>query len=134
MKTLLFILALALLLCPPFTLSAEPVPAPGIELSTEGGCSPCTTGDRAVFTLHVVNPGAERGVQIVALLRHPTGAVYPMRHHGKVVLIAAGASALVLADFSVPGGTAGVFLIEAALVDPASSVTLARDVLGVARD
>ena len=125
-------LALALLLVLPFTLAAGPVPSPGVEIIAEG-CSPCTTGDRATFVLHVVNPGPARGVQVVALLRHPNGAVYPMQHHGDVVLIPAGASSIVLADFIVPGGTAGVFLIEAALVDPQTGVTLSRHVLGAAR-
>lgn len=132
MKTLL-IVTLALLLCLPLTPAAgAPTPSPGVEILATG-CSSCMSGDRATFVLNVINPGPARGVQVVALLRHPNGAVYPMRHHGDVVLIPAGPSSITLADFIVPGGEPGVFLVEAAVVDPESGVTLGRHVLGVAR-
>jgi hypothetical protein len=125
-------LALAFLLVP-FTLDAEPIPAPGVEIVATG-CSPCATGDRAVLVLSIVNPGAARGVQIAALLRHPNGTTLPLPVHGQVMLLPAGPSALTLADFTVPGGTPGVYLIEAALLDPQTGVTLARDVLGVSKE
>jgi hypothetical protein len=133
MKPLLIVFAALLeLLLMPLTLAAEPVPAPGIEVVAEG-CSPCATGDRATFVLSIVNPGVPRGVAVVGLLRHPNGAVYPLPGSGSV-LIPTGPSSIALVDFVVPGGTAGVYLIEAAILDPQSGVTLARDVLGVSKD
>lgn len=131
MKTI--ILALALLLVSPFTTVGAPIPAPGIEIISEG-CSPCAAGDRAVVVLRVENPGAARGAQLVALLRHPNGeAVYPLRGHGDVLPIPPGDSVLMLADFTVRGGDPGAYLVEAALVDPVTGVTLARHTIGVVR-
>jgi hypothetical protein len=127
------LIAFALLLSLPFTLAAEPLPSPGVEIIAEG-CSPCSTGDRATFVLDIVNPGPSRGVQIAALLRHPNGTTLPLPVHGQVVLLPAGPSSITLVDFVVPGGTAGVYLIEAALIDPQTGVTLARDVLGVSKE
>ena len=133
------ILALVLLLMP-FTVAAEPVPAPGVEL-VASGCSPCATGDRATFVLTIVNPAcfpqvgaSPRGVQVAALLRHPNGTTLPLPVHGQSVLLPAGASSITLADFIVPGGEPGVYLIEAALLDPQTGVTLSRDVLGVGKE
>jgi hypothetical protein len=125
------IITLALLLAAPFV-SAEPVPAPGVEI-VAAGCSPCSSGDRATFVLEIVNPGPARGVQLVALLRHPAGAVYPLPAAG-TVLLPPGPSSIVLADFTLPAGTPGVYLVEAALVDPQTGRDLARDVIGVARE
>ena len=72
--------------------------------------------------------------QVVALLRHPNGTTFPLPVHGDVVLIVAGTSVLTLADFIVPGGTTGVYLIEAGLIDPQTGRDLARDVLGISKD
>jgi len=83
--------------------------------------------------MNVDNPGPARGANVVALLRHPAGAVYPLPASG-TVLLPAGPSSIVLADFIVPAGTAGVFLIEAALLDPQTGVTLGRHVVGVVKE
>lgn len=134
-KTLLIVVALAfLLLCLlPLTLAAEPVPSPGVEILATG-CSPCATGDRATFVLTIANPGPARGVRLVALLRHPAGAVYPLRGNGDVILIPSGGSSIVLADFSVPAGAPGVFLVESAILDPTTGTTLSRAVLGIIKE
>jgi hypothetical protein len=132
MKPLL--LTIALLLIVPLTVAAEPVPSPGIAIVMEG-CSPCASGDRATVVLQIDNPAAARGVQVVGLLRHPNGiAVFPLRGHGDVVLIPAGPSSLVLADLVLPVGQAGAWLLEGALIDPQTGVTLARHVVGVVKE
>jgi hypothetical protein len=131
----LLIIAAALLSLVAFTVVlAEPVPSPGIEILAEG-CSPCATGDRATFVLNADNPGPARGVRVVALLRLPSGVVYPLpAHNGRVELLPAGPSSLTLADFIVPAGDPGAYLIEAALLDVTTGTTLARHVLGVVKD
>lgn len=127
------IITLALVLAVPFTLAAEPIPSPGVEIIATG-CSPCSAGTRATFVLSIVNPAAARGVTVVALLRHPNGTTLPLPVHGQVVPLPAGPSSITLADFDVPGGEPGVYLVEAALVDPQSGRDLGRDVLGVAKE
>ena len=69
----------------------------------------------------------------MALLRHPNGTTLPLPVHGQTVLLPAGLSSIVLADFTVRGGDSGAYLVEGALVDPESGVTLTRHVLGVVR-
>jgi hypothetical protein len=128
------LLVIATVLLSVLVATAEPVPSPGIEIIAEG-CSPCETGDRATFVLHVENPGPARAVRVIALLRLPSGVVYPLPpHHGQVQLLPAGASALVLADFVIPSGEPGPHLVESALVDLVSGVTLARHTVGVVKD
>lgn len=127
----MLVLALAVLAVQvPLTTSAEPFPSPGVEIVATG-CSPCSTGDRATFVLEIVNPGPARGVAVVAVLRGG-GVVYPLLSTS--MLLPSGASVHPLADFTVPGGTPGVFLVEGAVLDPATGVTLSRDVLGVMRE
>jgi hypothetical protein len=55
------------------------------------------------------------------------------RWASRAELLPPGASTLALADFEVPAGEPGVFLIEAVLIDPLTGRDLARHVLGVVR-
>src|SRR6266540_6204375 len=129
MKPVVLTLTLALMLAAPFVALSEPVPAPGIEITVDG-CSPCRAGARVTATLNVDNPGPARSANVVALLRHPNGTtVYPLPGNGPA-LLPSGVSVIILADLVIFGGDPGVYLIEAAIVDPQTGVTLGRHVVG----
>ena len=104
---------------------AEPVPLPGIEIVTEG-CSPCHAGDHIHLTLRVWRPGVSIGeAEVRASIRTPAGAVVRLPVSGTVLALPAGLSAITILDATVSGAP-GVYLIEGAILNPVTGVTMDR--------
>jgi hypothetical protein len=121
---------LTALLCLPAVGSAAPIPLPGVELVADD-CSPCHTGDHIRITLNIWRPGVSIGkAEVWASVRTPSGSVIRLPVSGTVLTLPAGLSSLALLD-GIVAVTPGVYLIEGAILDAQTGVTLDRAVIGI---
>jgi hypothetical protein len=135
MTKAIYLAVLAMLGLSSSAASAQPVPAPGIEIVNEG-CGPCPAGALGPVVLRVSHAGPPRNVWLVAVLRFQSNE-WSLRSES--VTLSAGLSEHVLVGHvalptNVRGpGTPpiGIYLIEAALLDDMAGVTLARQTIGI---
>lgn len=112
----------------------SPATLPGVKLVAEG-CSPCRDGQRVRVVLHAFRPGVSVAeVELRAAVHAPSGAVVRLPMSGALVTLPAGPSSVVILDLDASTVPPGVYLVEGAILDPISGVTLSRDVLGVVKE
>jgi hypothetical protein len=102
---------------------------PRLELSVDSrGCNPCSAAQLAAFVAIVTNPGLPLTTEIKLTVTLPNGAPVDLVGGSVEHVVPSGPSEIPLVSFLVPGDVPkGTYLLEAALVDPARGVTLARD-------
>ena len=114
--------------------SSTPPAPPSIRV-VPSGCLTCHQGDTLGFDVFVDNPGPSMLVELKTVARLPDGAVVSiLDRHKEVTLLSAeelapgGLMVIPLLDgFVLPTGLpAGIYTIEAALLDPALGLTISR--------
>jgi hypothetical protein len=106
-----------------------------LELAVESrGCDPCSAEQIADFVAVVVNPGELLFAELRLTATAPHGAPIDLLPGSVQRLVPPGVSELPLVSLPVPGHVpAGAYLVEAALLDPARGITLARDSIRVVK-
>ena len=101
---------------------------PRPELTVDSrGCDPCAAGQLAVFVATVTNPGLPLSAEIKLTVTLPDGAPVDLLGGFGERVLPSGPSEIPLVEFIVPGEVPnGIYVLEAALVDPARGITLAR--------
>lgn len=120
--------------------AAAQLPAPGLVLFPglvliADGCTRCAEGDRVAVTLHAYRPGvAQRVVEVRAVVRGPDGVISVLPISGTTLALPAGRSSALIVDTPVVGAPPGVYVVEAAFLDPETGVTLGRNTLAVVKE
>jgi hypothetical protein len=106
-----------------------------LELAVESrGCDPCSAEQIADFVAVVVNPGELLFAELRLTATAPHGAPIDLLPGSVQRLVPPGVSELPLVSLPVPGQVpAGAYLVEAALLDPARGITLARNSIRVVK-
>jgi hypothetical protein len=88
----------------------------------------------AAFVANTTNPGSPQDAELKLTVTLPSGPPLDLLGSPLVGVIAPGQLAIPLASFVVPGGVPnGSYLLEAALIDPARGISLARTPLRVVK-
>lgn len=115
------------------TVYAQPVPLPGVEVVSEG-CSPCSAGGNMLIALRVWRPGvAIDKVEVRASIKTPDGSIIRLPVSGTILTLPSGLSSLTILDTVVGGDPSGVYVIEGAILNPDTGVTLDRRSLAIVK-
>jgi hypothetical protein len=108
-------------------------PPPAITLHTLG-CITCHPGDTLGSEIHATNPGGPLLVELKTGARLPDGSVVTILGRHAEEVLAAGTSVIpIFAGFVVPPGIpAGMYTLEAAILEPELGVVLSRSRVTVA--
>jgi hypothetical protein len=110
--------------------AGSPAPAPALPSVAVQlpGCQTCHAGDRLVIQLRLVNPGPEVLTELKFGARTADGTPFNLlgRHHEEL-LPGSSDAVRTLMDGPFPDGVpAGVYTVEAAILEPELGVTLSR--------
>lgn len=108
--------------------AGPPPPSPPTVTVVATGCTACRIGDLAEMHLHFVNPGPARVVELKLGSRFPDGVTSAL-FLGRYVehTVPTGESDLLVLGITVPGGLPfGIYVIEAAILDPDFGTTLSQ--------
>ncbi|MGH7331393.1 MAG: hypothetical protein ACREKS_01335 [Candidatus Rokuibacteriota bacterium] len=114
---------------PPDTMLNIPALGPQFGITVVAtGCTTCQVGQLAQFHMHVANPGAPITVEVKTAIHIPGGAVATLLGLFVLDTFEPGEFDVPIIGVIVPGDAPkGLYTLEAALLDPITGETLARN-------